>query len=140
MNSLIEQGLVDFVSGFLAANEVTCAVHPGTSNAALPSTEPVVIVHLRECEHEVATLYSGRLEVIASTPAMAQKTVEHHRELVAAVEDAFDPENAADLSAAVQQSADCTVHGWFYTGSRDAQQDDRWNTTMSFTLGLMRSD
>ena len=33
MNSLIEAGLVDFVSGFLAANEVTCVVHPGTSNA-----------------------------------------------------------------------------------------------------------
>lgn len=140
MNSLIEAGLVEFVSGYLAANEVTCAVHPGTSNAALPSAEPVVIVNLRECEHEVAALYTGRLEVIVSTPAMAQQTVERHRELVAAVEDAFDPENAADLSAAVQQSAACTVHGWFYTGPRDTQQDDRWNTTMSFTLGLMRSD
>lgn len=140
MTSLIEQGLADFMGEFFAANEVACAVHPGTSNAPLPSTEPVVIVNVRECVHEVGPLYTGKLEVIVSTPAMAQKTVEDHRIIVAAVEDAFDPENAAEISAAVQEKADCTVNGWFYEGPRDAQQDDRWHTTMSFTLGLMRVD
>jgi hypothetical protein len=140
MTSLVEQGLVEFMSEFFAANEVTCPVHPGTSNAAIPATEPVAIINVRECVHEVGPLYTGKLELIISTPAMAQKTVEDHRLIVAAAEDAFDPENGAEISAAVEEKADCTVNGWFYEGPRDSQQDDRWLTTMNFTLGLVRAD
>ena len=140
MTSLIEQGLVNFVSGVFAGNEVNCVIHPGTSNATLPTTEPVVIVNLRECVHDVGPLYTGKLEVIISTPSMAQKTVDDHRLIVAAAEDAFDPEHAAEISAAVQESADCTVNGWFYDGPRDSQQEDRWLTTMIFALGLARVD
>ena len=51
-----------------------------------------------------------------------------------------DPESAAEISAAVQEKAHCTVNGWFYEGPRDSQQDDRWLTTMSFMLGLVRVD
>lgn len=140
MTSQIEQGLADFMSGFLAANEVTCEVHTGTGNDAAPGRESMVIVSVRECNHEVGPLYTGKLEVIVSTPAIAQRTVQDHRILVAAVEDAFDSDNANDINAAVREQANCTVNGWFYQGPRDAQQDDCWHTTLSFTLGLVRVD
>ena len=140
MISGVEQGVANFLTVFFAAQEVTCAVHTGVSNAPIPSTEPVVIVTLRECLHEVGPLYTGKLEVTVSTPAIAQKTPQDHRLLMTEVEDAFDADNADELSQAVQAQANCTVNGWFWETEREAVQDERWHTTASITLGLVRLD
>jgi hypothetical protein len=138
LTSLLELGLATFLTAFLAENETSAAVHDGTSNAVVPPNDPVIIVSVRECAHDVGPLYRGMLDVIVSTPAIAGKTVEDHRILVAVVEDAFDPGNNAEVSAATQASAHCTVNGWFYQGPKDSQANDRWNTTMSYVLGVER--
>lgn len=138
MTSLLEQGLITFLSAFLAENETNVALHTGTSNAVIPPNDPVIIVSVKECAHDVGPLYRGMLDVIVSTPAIAGKTVEDHRLLVAAVEDAFDGDNNAELSTAAQASAHCTVNGWFYQGPKDSQANERWNTTMGFVLGIER--
>lgn len=139
MNSLVEKGLVEFLIGFFGANEVTAVVHAGTSNAAIPPDDSLVIVNVKECQHVVGPLYNGMLEVIVSTPTVTQKTVEDHRLLVANADDAFDPDNGSDVSAAVLSAANCSVNGWFYQGPKDSPQNERWTTVMSYTLGLLRN-
>ena len=57
---------------------------------------------------------------------------------MAEMEEAFDPDNAPEITAAVQAASGCSIHGWFYHGPKDSQQNDRWTTVMSYTLGLMR--
>jgi hypothetical protein len=139
VNSLVEKGLVEFLSGFFEANEISAVVHAGTSNEAIPPDDSVVIVSVKECQHVVGPLYNGMLEVIVSTPAVTEKTVEDHRLLVANAEDTFDPDHGSDVSAAVVTAANCSVNGWFYHGPKDSPQNERWTTVMSFTLGLVRN-
>lgn len=139
MTSSIEQGLASFLTAFLAARSLTAAVHTGTSGELLPGIEPVVIVNVKEARHEVGPLYTGDVELIVATRAVATNNVELHRNLVAAVDEAFDPSNSADISAAVQAASGCTVQGWFSRGPKDSQEDDRWHTTVPVSLGLQRA-
>jgi len=139
MTSAIEQGLAAFITAFLADRSVTAAVHTGTSGELLPGTEPAVIVSVKEARHDVGPLYTGDVELIIATRAVATNDVEVHRNLVAAVEQAFNPANAAAISAAVQAASSCTVQGWFGHGPKDSQEDDRWHTTLPVTLGLQRA-
>jgi len=138
MTSAIEHGLAAFITAFLADRNVTAAVHAGTSGELLPTTEPVVIVSVKEARHEVGPLYTGDVELIVATRAVATNDVEVHRNLVAAVEQAFDPANSAAISAAVQTTSGCTVQGWFSHGPKDSQEDERWHTTLPVSLGLQR--
>lgn len=138
MTSAIEQGLAAFITAFLADHNLTAAVHSGTSGELLPATEPVVIVSVKEARHEVGPLYTGDLELIIATRAVATNDVALHRNLVAAVEQAFDPANSAEISAAVQAASGCTVQGWFSHGPKDSQEEDRWHTTLPISLGLLR--
>ena len=139
MTSSIEQGLSAFVAAFLAARNLTAAVHTGTDNELLPATEPAIIVSVKEAKHEVGPLYTGDVELIVSTRAVATSNMAVHRQLVAAMEQAFSPANDAGISAAVQAASGCTVQGWFNHGPKDSQQDDRWHTTLPVTLGLQRA-
>ena len=138
MTSFIEQGLADFVKVFLQANEINASVHNGTSNEPIPPDASVVILSVKECQHVVGPLYNGLLDVIVSTPAVTQKTVSDHRVLVAEMEEAFDPDNAPEINAAVQTAASCSINGWFYQGPKDTQQGERWHTVMSYVLGVAR--
>ena len=138
MTSLLEQGITSFLSAFLAEHQSAIAVYAGTSNAVIPPNDPVVIVSVKECVHDVGPLYRGMLDVIVSTPAIAGKTTDVHRHLVGSVEDAFDPEHNSEVSTATAAVARCTVNGWFYQGPKDSQANDRWNTTMGFVLGIER--
>ncbi len=138
MISLLEQGVADFLKAFFAANDIAAAVHPGTTNEAIPPNDSLVVASFKECPHDVGPLYRGMMELIVSTPATVQKTVEDHRNLVTDVEDAFDQENADDLSSSVQAAADCAVKGWFYQGPRESTRDERWETTLDFVLGIER--
>ena len=138
MTSLLEQGITSFLSAFLIEHQSAIAVYAGTSNAVIPPNDPVVIVSVKECVHDVGPLYRGMLEVIVSTPAIAGKTADVHRHLLASVEEAFDPEYNDAVSTATAAAAHCTVNGWFYQGPKDSQANDRWNTTMGFVLGIER--
>lgn len=138
MTSAIEQGLAAFITAFLADRNVTAAVHTGTSGELLPATEPAVIVSVKEARHDVGPLYTGDVELIIATRAVATNNVALHRNLVAAVEQAFNPATAAAVSTAVQAASGCTVQGWFNHGPKDSQEDDRWHTTLPVTLGLQR--
>lgn len=138
MTSVLEQGLTSYLTAFLAEHHAAIAVHDGTGNAVIPPNDPVVIVSVKECVHDVGPLYRGMLEVIISTPAIAGKTVEVHRHLVASVEDAFDPEANDKVSTATAASAHCTVNGWFSQGPKDSPANERWNTTLGYVLGIER--
>lgn len=140
MTSLIEKGLVEFLAAFFEERDVRAVVHPGTSGELIPANEPVVIASLKEARHEVGPLYTGDLDLIVSTPAIPAPNLESHREMVAAVEQAFAPANSAAISAAVQAASGCTVQGWFSHGPKDSQEDDRWHTTLQISLGLMRTN
>lgn len=138
MISLLEQGVADFLKAFFEANDISATVHPGTTSEAIPPNDSLVVASFKECPHDVGPLYRGMLEVVISTPATVQKTVEDHRILVADVEEAFDPESAEELSGSVQAAAGCAVNGWFYQGPRESIQDERWETTLGFVLGIER--
>lgn len=117
MNTLLEDGVADWLRTLLASAFPSVPVLTGDDDSAAPdqaAEEPrYVLVACEDDVHDIGPLWLPEIRVIVSTPMLGGKTLADHRALAAAVAGAFADANLAALSSAVQASAGRSVSGWY---------------------------
>lgn len=142
MNTLIEEGLSDWLSTLMLAAGRSEPVIAGSDDVAEPDQADGAFVRCvcQEDVHEIAGLWLPEFRIEICTPMLAGKTIAQHRALCSAVIGIFVDGNLAALSSAMQAASGRQVTGWFrldqFRDSEAPRRADWWTEAPEWRIGM----
>jgi len=133
MNISIESSLCSWLRSCTALESIP--VFTGQNSEVLPADQSILIVSVDSTDLIVRRLYKATATIVLATPSLIDVGLEMHTDISANLRDTI----LTGANLAESFSEPFTLAGADITSWTEAQQDGRWITTATLTLGLLHS-
>jgi hypothetical protein len=133
MNIPIESSLSAWLRSAPALDSIP--VFTGQNSEVLPADQPILIVAVDSTDLIVRRLYKASATIVLATPSLLEGGIDMN----AAISGALRETILTGANLAESFAAPFTLAGADMTAWTEAQQDGRWITTATLTLGLLHS-
>lgn len=131
MNLEVESSLAAWLRAQPAFDGVP--VHTGQSADTIPNDVPVLLVGVESTELVALSLYKVSASIVLASPSLVADALEAHTALADSLRSALlAPTDIADAFPASLTLAGADLRTW-----AESQQDGRWLTTATLSLGLV---
>ena len=108
-------------------------VHTGQSSDTIPNDVPVLLVGVESTELVALSLYKVSASIVLASPSLVADALEAHTALADSLRAALlSPTDIADAFPSGLTLAGADLRTW-----AESQQDGRWLTTATLSLGLV---
>ena len=131
MNLEVESSLAAWLRAQPAFDGVP--VHTGQSADAIPNDVPVLLVGVESTELVAISLYKVSASIVLASPSLVDAALEAHTALADSLRDSLlAPTDIEDAFPSDLKLAGADLRTW-----AESQQDGRWITTATLSLGLV---